>query len=653
MVAAGNFAALQERFAAPLEFGTAGLRGELGAGPARMNRAVVARAGAGLCAHLHRARARRAAPRLVHRLRRPPSKPRVRRGDGARSPPRPAFACTCSSNPDRRRCSRTPCSRIGAAGGVMVTASHNPPRDNGYKVYWHDGAQIIAPHDQQIAAAMQALPSVLAIPRMPASERRARGLEEPLGAAFERRYLSAVARADRQPMRDAGALCIAYTRAARRGRAARARGAGAGRRARASHGRRAGRPRSRLSHRRVPEPRRKRRDGSRARAGRAHARRSRACERSRRRSPRRRARDRRASSGRSPATRSACCSPTTCSRSRARRSKLLVLTSIVSTPMIAAIARRARRALGAGLTGFKWIGNRAMELERERGMRFVFGFEEALGYTAGTLVRDKDGISSAVLAARLRRAAQGPRPHAPRSARAAVPPPRPVPEHAGLDPPRRQQRAERREALMQQVRTAPPSALAGIARERRARPRDRQRAPARRARASSCRRAMRCCGSSKAATASASVRAAPNPRSRSTSTCASRCGPTKAIETAQTRARATADVLAAGDARAHGVIRAPTTAPGCAARCALRRSDGNSETGGENMAQGRGRQPAPRRDPTPSGRTARALFTPYAALPLTTSTTPAISQSVGPCVGSRRVTATSHAVGRAPERAPP
>jgi phosphomannomutase len=53
------------------------------------------------------------------------------------------------------------------------------------------------------------------------------------------------------------------------------------------------------------------------------------------------------------------------------------------------------------LTGFKWIANRAMEVKKEKGWRFVFGFEEALGYTVGELVRDKDGISAAVVFAEL------------------------------------------------------------------------------------------------------------------------------------------------------------------------------------------------------------------------------------------------------------
>ncbi|MGH7327076.1 MAG: phospho-sugar mutase, partial [Polyangiaceae bacterium] len=55
----------------------------------------------------------------------------------------------------------------------------------------------------------------------------------------------------------------------------------------------------------------------------------------------------------------------------------------------------------ATLTGFKWIANRAMELEREENLAFVFGYEEALGYTVGDIVRDKDGISAAVMIAEM------------------------------------------------------------------------------------------------------------------------------------------------------------------------------------------------------------------------------------------------------------
>ncbi|MGH7295114.1 MAG: phospho-sugar mutase, partial [Polyangiaceae bacterium] len=76
----------------------------------------------------------------------------------------------------------------------------------------------------------------------------------------------------------------------------------------------------------------------------------------------------------------------------------VVLASIVSSPLLGRIAASLGVSYEETLTGFKWIANRAMELERE-GCEFVFGYEEALGYCVGSAVRDKDGISAAALAA--------------------------------------------------------------------------------------------------------------------------------------------------------------------------------------------------------------------------------------------------------------
>ena len=56
---------------------------------------------------------------------------------------------------------------------------------------------------------------------------------------------------------------------------------------------------------------------------------------------------------------------------------------------------------GETLTGFKWIANEALKAEAATGTRFVFGYEEALGYTVGTIVRDKDGIGAAMIACEL------------------------------------------------------------------------------------------------------------------------------------------------------------------------------------------------------------------------------------------------------------
>jgi phosphomannomutase len=77
------------------------------------------------------------------------------------------------------------------------------------------------------------------------------------------------------------------------------------------------------------------------------------------------------------------------------------LASVVSSPMLGTIAMALGVHYEETLTGFKWIANRAMALEAEKGMRFVFGYEEALGYTVGDVVRDKDGISAAVLVAEI------------------------------------------------------------------------------------------------------------------------------------------------------------------------------------------------------------------------------------------------------------
>jgi phosphomannomutase len=73
----------------------------------------------------------------------------------------------------------------------------------------------------------------------------------------------------------------------------------------------------------------------------------------------------------------------------------LVVTTVVSTPMLAAVAAHHGANHAVTLTGFKWICNAALDLEAT-GKRFVFGFEEALGYTIGPVVRDKDGMSAAL-----------------------------------------------------------------------------------------------------------------------------------------------------------------------------------------------------------------------------------------------------------------
>jgi phosphomannomutase len=150
----GSIEELEERFSGRLLFGTAGLRAQVGAGPMRMNRLVVQQAAAGLVDYLLRTveGAAEAGILIGFDARRKSDvfaldTARVAAARGMKAMllpsvfPTPVLAWNIS--------------RLGVAAGVMVTASHNPPQDNGYKVYLGSGAQIVPPRDELISDAIE------------------------------------------------------------------------------------------------------------------------------------------------------------------------------------------------------------------------------------------------------------------------------------------------------------------------------------------------------------------------------------------------------------------------------------------------------------------------------------------------------------------
>ena len=160
LLVSDDIESIADRFDGRLEFGTAGLRGEMGAGPNRMNRAVVIRAAAGLAAYVQ---ANGGGAVVVGYDARHQSDvfardtAEVLAGAGLpalllpRPLPTPVLAFAIR--------------HLGCVAGVMVTASHNPARDNGYKVYLGDGSQIVPPADAEISSQIDAIGPLSTVPR--------------------------------------------------------------------------------------------------------------------------------------------------------------------------------------------------------------------------------------------------------------------------------------------------------------------------------------------------------------------------------------------------------------------------------------------------------------------------------------------------------
>ena len=386
LVDAGDTGALRARFETPLSFGTAGLRGALGAGPARMNQLVVRRTTAGVARWLldkgpeHARRglvvgrdARHGSAEFASDVAEVASAAGVRVLALGRPLPTPITAYAVK--------------HLGAAAGVMITASHNPAADNGYKVYAADGAQIVAPADVEISAAAERVGPLSAVALGDGGE--------PVGEEIVDAYLAGIIAA--LPATEAHEIAVVYTPL---------HGVGAGvllaAFARAGfHAPHvvAAQAEPDPDFPTVPKPNPEEPGALDLAIADAQAV---GAELIVANDP--------------DADRLAVAIPSAGERSGWRTLSgdelgallgdfllshaadprgALVATSVVSSSLLREIARAAGAQYAETLTGFKWIMHDTAALPG----RFVFGYEQALGYAVNDVVRDKDGISAALLVA--------------------------------------------------------------------------------------------------------------------------------------------------------------------------------------------------------------------------------------------------------------
>ena len=180
---------IEERFYRDLEFGTGGLRGIIGAGTNRMNIYTVRKATQGLSNFILKENAQDKGVAIAY--------------DSRNMSPefaQEAALCLAANGikayifPSLRP---TPMlsfalRELGCTAGIVVTASHNPPEYNGYKVYWEDGAQITCPKDEQIISEVNAVTDYASVKTMTQEDAEAAGLYQVIGPEIDDKYIAAL-----------------------------------------------------------------------------------------------------------------------------------------------------------------------------------------------------------------------------------------------------------------------------------------------------------------------------------------------------------------------------------------------------------------------------------------------------------------------------
>jgi len=392
---------LADRMAGALPFGTAGIRGAVEAGSNRMNRAVVIRTTAGLADHLIATTDPQDRLVVLGRDARPSSAAFMEDAIAVLSAA--GFRVRFFADPTPTPLVAYAGLALGACGSVVITASHNPPADNGYKVYASNGGQIVSPTDTQIAGAIADVGPANAVPRTAAPFDHPEVRE--IGPEMFENYLRAVAT---QLPSVTGDRSIRIVYSAMHG---------VGGSAVVAAMRRFGFPNVHPVARQF-EP-----DGTFPTVSFPNPEEPGALDLAHELAEAIDAdvvlandpdADRLAVSVPFPG---GMWRPLTGNQIGCLLAEFLlstlddpqgpVINSIVSTPLLGRIAARHNVPFAQTLTGFKWVCNAALDLEADGKGGMILGFEEALGYSVGTTVRDKDGVSAAVAFATLAADAAG------------------------------------------------------------------------------------------------------------------------------------------------------------------------------------------------------------------------------------------------------
>ncbi|MCY9826014.1 phospho-sugar mutase [Vibrio chagasii] len=389
---------LEDRFTQRLEFGTAGLRGKVGCGPNRMNRLVIQETATGLGHYLieHVANATMRGVVVGYDGRLDSKQFAI---DTASVLTALGIKVYLTSNVAATPIVAFGIEHFNAAAAVVVTASHNPPEYNGFKVYWENGAQIIPPHDAGIAAEID-FAATKPIPLMSLSDAETQGKLVWLTEGYYQTYRAAINKSPfvKNDIESANTT-IAYT---------------------AMHGVGAQMAEDLLHdsgfHKVFSVAEQREPDGHFPTVNFPNP-------------EEKGAMDLVVNLAKSVDADIACANDPDADRfaaavrtddgsykmltgdqvgvlfahyllSKPHNKNQLVGNSIVSSTLLEKVANSHGATYFQTLTGFKWLANIGMQLEDEQN-EFLFAYEEALGYTIGTQVRDKDGLSAIVVFAQL------------------------------------------------------------------------------------------------------------------------------------------------------------------------------------------------------------------------------------------------------------